>query len=133
MFGMPMARITMAGQRLGVFKRLARAPATAEELAHELATTPEGMQMLLRSLAALGHLDRSQGTYALSKSARKWLDPDSDQYVGTFIEHTSDYWAWWEQLEEVVRTGAGVELHHIPPEDPSWEKYIRGQFELARI
>ena len=132
-FGMPMSRVTVAGQRLGVFKRLARGPANAEELAAELDSAPAGMLMLLDSLAALGHLDRRRGTYRLSKAARPWLDPASDRYVGTFIEHAHDYWAWWERLEEVVRTGRGVEIHDFPPDDPSWETYIRGQFELARI
>ncbi len=133
MFGMPMARVTVAGQRLGVFGRLAQGPASAEKLAAELGSAPAGMLMLLDSLAALGHLDRRRGTYRLSKTGRRWLDPASDQYVGTFIEHAHDYWSWWGGLEDVVRTGRGVEIHDFPPGDPSWEIYIRGQFELARI
>lgn len=133
LFGMPMSRVIAAGQRLGIFARLARAPARAQGLAAELDADAGGVRMLLDSLAALRALDRQGETYRLSRRARKWLDPASESYVGTYIEHTADYWAWWERLEEVVRTGEGVEIHAFPPDDPSWDVYIRGQFELARI
>lgn len=133
MFGMPMARVTMAGQRLGIYARLARGPATAPQLAQELGLDPGGTMLLLDSLAALEHVDTERDRYALSKSMRKWLDPESDDYVGTYIEHCYEYWGWWDRLEDVVRTGECIEIHAFPPDHPHWEQYIRGQFELARI
>lgn len=133
MFGMPMSRVTIAGVRLGVFERLARGPAAAEELARDIGAQPEGTLLLLESLAALDQVERRQGTYMLSRSARKWLDPSSDTYVGTHVENCGDYWDWWDRLEQVVRTGEGVEIHDFPPDDPHWRRYIRGQFELARL
>ena len=63
LFGMPMARVTIAGQRLGIFARLARGPATAQQLADELGLDPDGTMLLLDSLAALEHVDkRATGT-----------------------------------------------------------------------
>ena len=94
---------------------------------------PAGTMLLLDSLAALEHVDKRRDLYSLSKSARKWLDPDSDDYVGTYIEHCFDYWSWWDRLEDIVRTGEGVEIHDFAADDPHWDTYIRGQFELARI
>ena len=128
-----MARVTIAGQKLGVFARLARAPATADEIADDLGLSVDGANLLLDSLAALEHVDRRGARYSLSRSGRKWLDPSSESYVGTYIEHCLDYWSWWDRLEHIVRTGHGIEIHDFPAEDPHWEKYIRGQFELARI
>ena len=133
MFGMPMARATMAGQRLGIFALLARGPATAPQVAQELGLDTDGTMLLLDSLAALGHVDKRHDQYELSKIGRKWLDPGSDDYVGTYIEHCYDYWSWWDGLEDIVRTGKGLEIHDFPPEHPHWETYIRGQFQLARI
>jgi ubiquinone/menaquinone biosynthesis C-methylase UbiE len=133
LFGAPMARGTIAGQRLGVFARLARGSATAPELAGDLGLSPDGAMLLLDSLAALEHVDKRGGAYSLSRTGRKWLDPASEDYVGTYIEHAHDYWAWWDRLEDIVRTGKGIEIHDFPADDPSWDKYIRGQFELARI
>jgi len=133
MFGMPMARVTIAGQRLGVFARLARGSATARELAGELGLSADGAMLLLDSLAALEHVDKRGAEYSLSRTGRKWLDPASDDYVGTYIDHSYDYWSWWDRLEDIVRTGEGIEIHDFPADHPHWDKYIRGQFELARI
>ena len=133
MFGMPMARVTIAGQRLGIFARLARGAASAEQIARDLDLEPGGTMLLLDSLAALDHVDKRRELYYLSRSARKWLDPDSADYVGTYIEHCFDYWSWWDRLEEIVRGGEGIEIHEFAAGDPHWEVYIRGQFELARI
>jgi ubiquinone/menaquinone biosynthesis C-methylase UbiE len=133
MFGMPMARVMIAGQRLGIFARLARGAAKGDQVAQDLGMDPAGTMLLLDSLAALEHVDKRKDQYSLSRSGRKWLDPDSPDYVGTYIEHCFDYWSWWDRLEDIVRTGEGIEIHDFAPGDPHWETYIRGQFELARI
>jgi 2-polyprenyl-3-methyl-5-hydroxy-6-metoxy-1,4-benzoquinol methylase len=133
MFSLPLARTVMAGVRLGVFRRLVKGDATIEELAGELELTHEGARLLLTGLESIGHVERSDGRYAISKAARRWLDPDSDTYVGTFIEHSYDYWEWWERFEDVLRGGEPVELHGGGPDDPHWRRYIVGQFELARL
>ena len=133
LFGAPMSRVTIAGQRLGVFARLARGSATAPEVADELGLAADGAMLLLDSLAALEHVDKRGDRYSLSKTGRKWLDPASADYVGTYIEHSFEYWSWWGRLEDIVRTGEGIEIHDFPADHPHWELYIRGQFELARI
>jgi 2-polyprenyl-3-methyl-5-hydroxy-6-metoxy-1,4-benzoquinol methylase len=133
MFGMPIARVVIAGVRLGIFERLAKGPASADELASELGLEPKGTELLLDSIAALGHLRISDGRYELSKGDRQWLDPASDTYVGTFIDDCGQFWEWWTDLEDIVRTGKDAGLHDTPPEDPRWRRYIVGQFELARL
>jgi 2-polyprenyl-3-methyl-5-hydroxy-6-metoxy-1,4-benzoquinol methylase len=133
MFGMPTARSVIAGVRLGVFERLAKEPASADELAAELGLHPQGTLLLLETLGALGHVQSADGRYELSKADRRWLDPASDTYVGDFIDDCGAFWDMWTQLEEIVRTGKSLELHDMPPDDPAWRRYIRGQFELARL
>jgi 2-polyprenyl-3-methyl-5-hydroxy-6-metoxy-1,4-benzoquinol methylase len=127
------ARVLVAGVRLGVFERLAGASMTAPELAAAAGTEPRATELLLESLAGTGHLKRNGAAYTLSKKTRKWLDPASDTYVGTYIDNTGDYGDWWMGLEDVIRTGQGVEIHEFPPGHPHWGRYIRGQFELARL
>jgi ubiquinone/menaquinone biosynthesis C-methylase UbiE len=133
MFAMPLARSLVAGVRVGIFERLARGPATADELARELQLTPAGTGLLLEALAVAGHVTRNGEGYSISDRARRWLDPASDTYVGTFIAHGSDFWRWWGELEEVVRTGKSFEIHRYSPDDPHWRLYIRGQWEMARL
>ena len=127
------ARVLVAGVRLGVFERLASRSMRSDALAGELGTEPAATALLLESLAGLGYLSGDDGGYTLAKRARKWLDPTSDTYVGTYIDNTGDYGDWWMKLEDVVRTGRGVEIHEFPPDHPHWGRYIRGQFELARL
>jgi 2-polyprenyl-3-methyl-5-hydroxy-6-metoxy-1,4-benzoquinol methylase len=133
MFGMPTARAVMAGVRLGVFARLARGDATADTLASELELHPAGTRHLLDALTALGHVRKRDGRYSLSKRAAKWVDPASDNYVGTFLENCFDFWDWWSNLEDIVRTGKSYEIHEWDPDHPHWQTYIRGQYEIARL
>jgi SAM-dependent methyltransferase len=133
MFSLPVARSVMAGVRLGVFRRLIEGDAGAQELAADLGLTEEGARLLLSALEAIGHVERRGGRFAIADSARRWLDPASDTYVGTFIEHSYDYWSWWDRLEDVLRGGESVEIHGDTPDDPHWRRYIVGQFELARL
>jgi ubiquinone/menaquinone biosynthesis C-methylase UbiE len=133
MYGMPMARSLVAGARLGVFERLANGAASADELARELKLAPAGTRLLLDALAVTGHLTRDGDRYAMSDRARRWLDPASDTYVGTFIAHGFEFWRWWGDLEDVVRTGKSFEIHEQGLDEPHWRLYIRGQFELARL
>lgn len=133
MFTLPLARTIMAGVRLGVFRRLSRGDATVDQLAEELDLTPEGARLLMLGLESVGHVERKDGRYAISRRARRWLDPESDTYVGTFIEHSYDYWEWWERFEDLLKKGENVEIHAGAPDDPHWRRYIIGQFELARL
>lgn len=133
LFSLPLARTVMAGVRLGVFRRLAQGDASVDDLVRELGLTSEGARLLLGGLASIDHVEESGGRWSLTKSARPWLDPASETYVGTFIEHSYDYWQWWDRLENLLTTGESVEIHGDDPGDPHWRRYIVGQFELARL
>ncbi len=133
MYATPMARSVMAGVKLGLFARLAKGPASVGQLAQELRLQPAGTRLLLEALAVGEHVRREGDAYSITDRARRWLDPASETYVGTFIQHGYDFWHWWDHLEEVVRTGKSFEIHDRPADDPHWRLYIRGQFELARL
>lgn len=135
LFAPPTARVVQVGVSTGLFERLARGgPQRPADLADALGLQRTGTRLLCECLAAMGHLRvRRDGRYRLSRRARRWLDPASPHAVTQFVAHTATYWPWWEQLEALVRDGSHVELHDAPAEDPSWERYIRGQHELARL
>src|SRR6185312_10142513 len=63
----------------------------------------------------------------------RWLAPDSPLSVASFVASTGDYWQWWSNLPEVVRTGQPVKPHQAAPDDPYWRRYILGQYDLARL
>lgn len=134
MLGMPAARSIQVAQRVGVFAELARGPATAAQLAQRLGLREQGTALMLDTLAASDVLELgSDERYALPGRIRKWLAPDSAHYVGDFLADTYHYWKWWEGLEDLVRDGRSIELHDRDPDDPYWDSYITGQFQLARL
>lgn len=134
MFGMPVARSLQVAQRTGILAALAEGPRDPAELAEHLGLRAAGTELLLDVIASLGHVElRPDGRYEMSDRARRWLDPNSDHYVGDFLADTAEYWQWWQGLEELVRDGRHVELHDKAPDDPYWRSYIRGQHQIARL
>ena len=100
----------------------------------ELALQVAGTRLLCENLAGLGILEQDGHTFSLAKRSRKWLDPASDTYLGTWVEHSVTYWEWYGDLERVVRDGGSFEIHREPAEDEEyWRVYITGQYEIARL
>jgi 2-polyprenyl-3-methyl-5-hydroxy-6-metoxy-1,4-benzoquinol methylase len=134
MFGQAAGRLVGAAQKLGVLPRLVAGPASADALAAELGLQPAGTRLLCENLDGLEILTRRGDEFALRGRMRKWLDPASDTYVGTFLEHTVSYWQWFGDLERVLREGGSFEIHREPPANREyWRVYIEGQFEIARL
>jgi hypothetical protein len=134
MYGMVAGRVVGVAQRLGVFRQLLSGPATAGRLAEQLELQVPGTRLLCENLAGLGILEQDGHTFSLPKRSRKWLDPASETYVGSWIEHTTTYWEWYGDLERIVRDGGSFEIHRENAEDEDyWRLYITGQYELARL
>jgi SAM-dependent methyltransferase len=131
--GMGTSAILIAAVRTGMTARLARQPSTAAELAAGLGLDPVPTRLLLDCLRSSGHVTVRRGRYQLSRSSRRWLDPESELSVARYVAGTSDYWSWWAGLDEVTRTGHSAGSHDAPPDDPYWRRYIGGQLELARL
>jgi 2-polyprenyl-3-methyl-5-hydroxy-6-metoxy-1,4-benzoquinol methylase len=134
LYGMTAGRVLAVAQRLGVFGKLLAGPATAGRVAEELELQVAGTRLLCENLAGLGVLEQDGHTFSFAKRARKWLDPGSETYLGTWLEHTSTYWEWYGDLERIVRDGGSFEIHREPAEDEEyWRVYITGQYEIARL
>jgi SAM-dependent methyltransferase len=129
------ARAVMAGTRLGLYEALEERPATAAALAERLGLDPAGTETLLIALHAQGYLERDRdGTFSNGRPVRDWMLPDSKQSVRDFAGvFAYDMWDHFSQLEDVVRTGTPVGLHERGPDDPYWERYMRGLRALARL
>ena len=131
--GMALSAILIAGVRTGITAQLARQPSTAAELAADLKLDPVPTRLLLDCLRSGGHVTVRGGRYRLTRSSRRWLDPESALSVAHYVAGTSDYWDWWADLEAVTRSGEPSGHHDAPPDDPYWRRYICGQLELARL
>ncbi|HEX6153124.1 MAG TPA: class I SAM-dependent methyltransferase, partial [Solirubrobacterales bacterium] len=134
MYSMPVARSLQVAQRTGILGALAEGPRDPAELAEHLGLQPTGTIRVLDVIATLGHVKQNpDGRYEMTKSGRTWLDPRSDTYLGDFLADTYHYWDWYAGLEDLLREGKHVELHEKAPDDPYWQSYIRGQYQMARL
>jgi SAM-dependent methyltransferase len=134
MYSMPVARSLQVAQRTGILGALAEGPRDPAELAEHLGLQPKGTVRVLDVIATLGHVRQNpDGRYEMTKRGRTWLDPRSDTYLGDFLADTYEYWDWYGGLEDLVRDGKHVELHEKAADDPYWQSYIRGQYQLARL
>lgn len=131
--GMAMSGVLTAAVRTGMIGALARRPSTAAELAAGLGLDPVPTRMLLDCLRSAGHVTQRGARYRLSRRSRRWLDPEAALSVTRFVAATADYWHWWASLDEVTRLGQPVGHHSAPPDDPYWQRYVRGQLDLARL
>ena len=139
LFCMLHSRILMAGTQLGVFEALGQRAATAQELAERLRLEPTGTRLLCEALVAGRYLMRDRaGHYRLTAVARRYLTPRSRHYVGHYVSFNYDQWDWADQLEDVVRSGRTIDLHHALGHTAdgqttgSWARYLEGLAELAR-
>ncbi len=126
-----LARLIMAGTRLGVFEAVSEGPARPNEVAARCGTSPVGTEKLLFALAGAGYLRAADGRYELTPVARKWLLRDSpnslaDKMLFQFLE-----WDWMESAEDYVRTGEALELHDQDLAEEEWELYQRGMRATA--
>jgi SAM-dependent methyltransferase len=131
--GMALSGVLVAAVETGLTARLAQGPATVAELAADLELDPVPTRLLLDCLRSARHVRARGGRYRLSRSSRRWLDPESDLSVSRFVAGTADYWNWWSGLDEVTRSGRPTGHHEAGPDDPYWRRYITGQFDLARL
>jgi 2-polyprenyl-3-methyl-5-hydroxy-6-metoxy-1,4-benzoquinol methylase len=100
----------VVGHRLGLYRALGEAPATAAELAERTGTHPRYIAEWLRGQAAGGYVERTvtgdDETYSLTVTS-----PDNPIYApGAFLFALGTLKAE-PQITEAVRTGAGVGWH----------------------
>ena len=86
LYGMTAGRVVGTAQRLGIFGQLLDGPGTAGRLAEQLSLQVAGTRILCENLAGLGILEQDGHTFSLHKRSRKWLDPASSTYIGTWVD-----------------------------------------------
>lgn len=126
------ARAIMVGTKLGVFDALTDGPLGATDVATRCGTSKVGTAKLLNALTGSGYLTFSDGRYALSTAARKWLGRDSptsmrDKVLFEFIE-----WSMVEGFEDYVRTGEPLDMHSFASGE-QWGLYQRAMRALTGL
>src|SRR5262249_62108719 len=123
--------VLIAAVRTGVTARLAEHPSTAEDLAAILGLDPLPTRLLLDCLRSAGHVSCRAGRYRLSRSARRWLHPDSGLSVARFVAGTPHYRGWGAGLGGGAPGAPGAGDHDAPPRRPPRPRLPRGPVPAA--
>jgi acetylserotonin N-methyltransferase len=92
--------------RLGIFDRLAQAPASAATLAAELGLNQSALERLLDGCAGMGLLARQNGLYSNQPDTEPYLLRSSPQSLAGYILYSDDaLFPMWNRLADAVREG----------------------------
>jgi SAM-dependent methyltransferase len=95
-----------AAHDLGVFERLAIAPATSDKLAAQLGTDARAMRVLCDALAVYGVLDRGEDGFSASPDVVAcFVDDGLYSLCGKIAYDRSLAWNAWRHLADSVRNG----------------------------
>ena len=132
LFGPLKARVVMASVRLGIMDALAAAPASAAQLSAALHLNEECLEMLLRVLVHCEYLEWDGSHFFLSRLARNSLAPGAPKDRRGYVEWNYTQWEILGNLENLLRSGQGIELHETLRDPKAWSHYQRGMLENAR-
>ena len=125
--------LTYIGDRLGIFKALASAPATVEELAERTSLNERYLREWLGAMTAARYIDYNpaMARYSISpEHAMILADETSQFYMGGFMQMIVPEVAMAPKLLESFRTGRGLPQSEYPPE--VFEAIERGSAPMYR-
>lgn len=93
---------------------------TPKSLANALKASERGVEIILRNLETAGLLKRRGTSYRAEKLGRTFLNRNSPDYQGAYLELVHRQWENWAKLTDSVRTGKPIE--NDGPDDPDYRR-----------
>jgi SAM-dependent methyltransferase len=125
------ARALIAASRTSVFKALGEQARSSADLARALVLDESCLDLVLRLLASMGYVKRRDSVWSLTRLGLKHFGPHASNPFGDFAAFGAPQWDWITRLDDVLRTGRGVEIHRTLQGD-DWNLYQRAMAEGAR-
>src|SRR5271154_4063105 len=125
--------LTYIGDRLGIFKALASAPATVQELSERTSLNERYLREWLGAMTAARYIDYNpaMARYSISpEHAMILADETSQFYMGGFMQMIVPEVTMAPKLMESFRTGRGLPQSEYPPE--VFEAIERGSAPMYR-
>lgn len=126
------ARAIMTAVRLGIFDAIGREARAASDLAAELSLNVDALRLLLRVLVNAGYLSCDGEQYRGTDIVRATLLSDSPMPLSAWVEFNHAHWNVISKLEEVIRTGKGMDLEQNMGSAVTWSVHQRAMLETAR-
>ena len=127
-----LARTLVEAAERGLFEALADGPRSPAAVAETCETDPAATHAVLDALAGAGYLRRSDGAFALTADARRWLLEDSPHSLVDSLRFRALEWEWIGRLGTFLDTGEPLDFHVAMTPD-EWALYQRGMRALARL
>ena len=112
------SRVLLTAAELDVFTPLAKRAMTAAEVTSTLGGDLRGTTTLLDALAAIGLLEKRDGSYRCPPAAAALLSREAPGSVVPMLMHSAALWRRWSALTDVVRHGTPAQ----PPEPERRER-----------
>jgi len=96
------SRILLTAAELNAFTILQKAPLTAQEAARKIGGDVKALASLLDAVAAMGLLEKKDGTYFCEPSVAQFLADDSPVTVRPIVLHMASLWTRWSHLSGIV-------------------------------
>ena len=104
-----LSRVIATAMDLDLFTHMGRRLWTPKSLARTLKASERGIEILLRNLKTAGLLTQRGTSYRAEKLGRTFLNRNSPDYQGAYLELVHRQWEDWARLTDSVRTGKPVE------------------------
>ncbi|MBI2181981.1 MAG: methyltransferase domain-containing protein [Deltaproteobacteria bacterium] len=104
---------------------------TSEEIAREAGTDPRATRIVLDSLPALSLVEKRDGKYFLTPTAKVFLVRGKLSYVGDFRHVALALWDGMANLKQTLKTGKPLSRMDTGAELQVWEKLVLGIIVIA--
>ncbi|MEN3336200.1 MAG: hypothetical protein V7641_5565 [Blastocatellia bacterium] len=127
------ARSLMAAVRFGIFETLRDGPLTASAVAQACQLDAECTELLLRVLVVADYLEHHGNQFALSELSRKTMIAGAEHELFGYVLWNYSQWEMVAHLDDLLRTGRGIDFHETLTDPDAWANYQRGMMEVARF
>ena len=104
---------------------------TSEEIAREAGTDPRATRIVLDSLPALSLVEKRDGKYFLTPTAKVFLVRGKPSYMGDFRHVALALWDGMANLKQTLKTGKPLSRMDTGAELQVWEKLVLGIIVIA--
>jgi (2Fe-2S) ferredoxin/2-polyprenyl-3-methyl-5-hydroxy-6-metoxy-1,4-benzoquinol methylase len=113
------SRVILTALELDLFTAVGEG-ATAEQAAEKAGTHPRSTAMLMNALAALGLLDKQDGTFRNTPVTARYFAAGSKDFAQPALMHTAHLWHRWSTLTDCVRAGTAVNYRESRKRGEEW-------------
>ena len=133
LFSILKARSLMVSVRFGIFEALRDGPLTASEVAATCHLDAECTELLLRVLVIADYIEMRGERFALSELSRRTMIAGAEHELFGYLMWNYSQWDMVAHLDDLLRTGRGMDFHQTLKDADAWANYQRAMMEVARF